>query len=277
MTKRIKPEQIAEAEKLLIVLQEEFPNTFSNDPEKIYPLKINIHRDIHARLVHHYSKKHIRRALHLYTSQLNYRHKLIVNAPRIDLEGNFCEIVTEDHIAIGEEVKQKQRRIRTQTKIAPSVEKATPAPLSLLGRPVLSLKRVSEQGAGSKENTMDNTTAYHSNAMDTPVVPGNLEVNIKIYTLPATVQTVKNGWQQFTVEADGQMVLMKIRPKIWKKMQYAAENYPAWVVSITGKIGRRIKNGFELLQPAVQIFEKKLKTDNSADDSADSGKNGVPI
>ncbi len=270
MTKKITPEQIATAEELLVVLKRKFPNTFFDNAEEIRPLKIDIHRDIHAVLAHHYSKKLIRRALHLYINQVAYRNKLMCDIQRIDLEGNICGIVTEEHVNIGEEAKRRQERHQIQSRIAvkPVQKIVMPAPVSIFGRPILSLKRTDGQNGTThietqlKENTMDNNMIEPKvSTQEIPTVPGNLEVNIKIYTLPPEVQTVKNGWQQFVVEADGQMVLMKIRPKIWKKMQQANEDYAAWVVSITGKIGRRIKNGFELLQPAVQIFEKKQKSD----------------
>lgn len=99
--------------------------------------------------------------------------------------------------------------------------------------------------------------------VQTPI-SGKLEINIKIHALPCEVQTVKNGWQEFVVEADGQLVSMRVRPRTWHKLQYAAENYDDWVASITGKMGRRIKNGFELSHPSVQIFEKKSSVSDMA-------------
>lgn len=269
MTKKITPNQIIEAEQLLTVLKEKFPNTFFSDPVDIRPLKINIHRDIHAHVINDYSKKQVCRALHLYINQADYRNKLIIDAQRIDLNGNVCGTVTEEHITIGEEVKQRQQRRQARLQAEQTKQEKTAtssqSTMSLLGRPILSLKRANGQNGvvhnetHTKENTMDHTTEQKPHSTYTPSVSGSLEVNIKIHSLPTDIQTVKNGWLQFMMEADGQIVLIKVRPKIWKKMQHASENYEAWVASITGKIGRRIKNGFELLQPAVQIFEKKAR------------------
>jgi hypothetical protein len=84
---------------------------------------------------------------------------------------------------------------------------------------------------------------------------GKLEVNIKISELPNWVETVKHGWQQLYINADGQVVQMTVRPKTWQKLLKANKEYPLWVASITGKMGHRIKNGFKLLEPAVQIHE----------------------
>ncbi len=88
---------------------------------------------------------------------------------------------------------------------------------------------------------------------------GKLEVNIKISELPNWVETVKHGWQQLYINADGQVVQMTVRPKTWQKLLKASKEYPLWVASITGKMGHRIKNGFELLEPAVQIHEWEPK------------------
>ncbi len=90
-----------------------------------------------------------------------------------------------------------------------------------------------------------------------PKTKGKLEVNIKISQLPTQVQTIKRGWQRFYVNVEGRIVQMKVRPKTWNKLLKANEEYSMWVASITGKMGHRIKDGFELLEPAIQVYEKK--------------------
>ena len=92
-----------------------------------------------------------------------------------------------------------------------------------------------------------------------PKTVGKLEVNIKISELPNWVETIKHGWQQIYINADGQVVQMTVRPKTWQKLLKANEEYPLWIASITGKMGHRIKNGFKLLEPAIQIHERIQK------------------
>ncbi|MBW4505525.1 MAG: fertility inhibition FinO-like protein [Scytonematopsis contorta HA4267-MV1] len=81
---------------------------------------------------------------------------------------------------------------------------------------------------------------------------------IKISELPQ-VKTVENGWQQFELECDSRIVSVTLKPKVWKKLTDAQANYPMWVASVTGKIGQATSNGFELVEPNVQTFEKKSK------------------
>lgn len=92
----------------------------------------------------------------------------------------------------------------------------------------------------------------------TPKTKGKLEINIKINQLPAQFHTIKRGWQRFYINVEGQIVQIKVRPRTWNKLLKANEEYPTWVASITGKMGHRIKNGFELLEPSIQIYERKV-------------------
>ena len=67
------------------------------------------------------------------------------------------------------------------------------------------------------------------------------------------------AWMQFEVDCDGRIVTVTLKPKIWKKLTDASQAYPQWVASISGKMGDASKDGFTLLEPNVQTFEKKPK------------------
>jgi hypothetical protein len=90
-------------------------------------------------------------------------------------------------------------------------------------------------------------------------VPGKLELTIKINEFPADVQTVENGWKEFELDCDGQIVSVKVKPKVFKKLEQAQENYPMWVAAIAGKMGLPTENGFVLNEPNIQVFERKPK------------------
>lgn len=94
---------------------------------------------------------------------------------------------------------------------------------------------------------------------------GKLEVSIKINVLPHNAQIVKNNWREFMIYADGQVVKMRVRPRVWYKMEKAANEYSSWVASITGKMGQRIKDGFILLDPKVQVYEIKINSSVQSD------------
>jgi hypothetical protein len=90
------------------------------------------------------------------------------------------------------------------------------------------------------------------------MIKGRLEATLKINEFPAYAETVKDGWKRIQIDCDGRVVSMQMRPKAYKKLEDAT-NWPEWVAVITGKIGPITKEGFELLEPNVQTFEKKPK------------------
>jgi len=55
-----------------------------------------------------------------------------------------------------------------------------------------------------------------------------LEVTIKINELPQP-KTIENSWQQFDLDCDGRIILVTVKPKIYKKLTDAASNYLQWV------------------------------------------------
>ncbi|MBD2512746.1 fertility inhibition FinO-like protein [Nostoc muscorum FACHB-395] len=85
-----------------------------------------------------------------------------------------------------------------------------------------------------------------------------LEVTIKINELPEA-KTAENNWQEFDIDCDGRIINITVKPKIWKKLTYAASNYPQWVAAIAGKLGQQTEHRFMLKEPSIQVFERKPK------------------
>jgi len=94
---------------------------------------------------------------------------------------------------------------------------------------------------------------------DTMPTPGKLEVTLKINEFPADAKIVNNGWKQFEIDTGGQIVTVTIKPKAFKKLEQAKENYPQWVAAISGQMGEKTETGFVLKEPNIQVFERKPK------------------
>jgi hypothetical protein len=90
-------------------------------------------------------------------------------------------------------------------------------------------------------------------------VSGKLEISIKINTLPPDVTTNKNGWKLFKVDCGGRIVEIALRPRMWTKLEEASKQYPQWVAAITGLMGPSQGQNFALLEPALQVFERKAR------------------
>lgn len=91
-----------------------------------------------------------------------------------------------------------------------------------------------------------------------PTIDGRLELTIKINQLPQPIN-VENGWFQFAIDCDGTTFTITVKPKVWKKLMDANEQYPMWVAAIAGKLGKPTDGGFVLDQPNIQVFERKPK------------------
>ena len=89
--------------------------------------------------------------------------------------------------------------------------------------------------------------------------PGKLEVTIKINTLPTEVTTNKHGWKEFKLDCGGRLVHVSLRPRMWTKIEEASKQWPLWLATVSGQMGQSVGSGFVLVEPAVQVFERKAK------------------
>jgi hypothetical protein len=86
---------------------------------------------------------------------------------------------------------------------------------------------------------------------------GKLEVTIKINQLPTEVTENKHGWKEFKLDCGGRTVSVSLRPRMWNKLVEANTSWPLWVAAITGQMGQSHGQGFALVEPALQVFERK--------------------
>jgi ProP effector len=220
---------------MLEILLDKFPQTFFREAENIKPVQKYIHKKIRRALDNKYSKEEISTALALYTQTPAYCQKLTEGGQRIDLNGNFCGDISPQHI---EDAKARicgEKPMRSMKKKKPKLPPSPPLQPPQLDH----------------------------------LVAGKMELCVKINELPGHPRTVKNGWQEFFIDTQPYLVKMIIRPKTWNKLQQASHEYPLWIANIKGKLGVRYKGGFELDQPAVQIFEKKAKESKRATSPSD--------
>lgn len=91
-----------------------------------------------------------------------------------------------------------------------------------------------------------------------------IELIIKINEFPANVRTLENGLKQFDIDTGAQIVTIAVKPKMFKKLEQAQENYPMWVGAIAGQMGEKTERGFVLNEPNIQTFEKKTKEPKEA-------------
>ncbi len=57
-------------------------------------------------------------------------------------------------------------------------------------------------------------------------------ITIKLNELPSDVRTLENNWKEFDLDCEGQLVRVKVKPKVYHKLEQAQANYPQWVAAI---------------------------------------------
>jgi ProP effector len=97
--------KLKNSKEVIAYLAEQFPASFSVQGEA-KPLKIGIFQDLAERLKDDecVSNTLIRSALRQYTSSWRYLHSIKPDAARVDLDGNTCAVIEQEHI---DHAKQK--------------------------------------------------------------------------------------------------------------------------------------------------------------------------
>ncbi|WP_017347190.1 RNA chaperone ProQ [Pantoea sp. A4] len=111
------------SKEVIAFLAERFPQCFSAEGEA-RPLKIGIFQDLVERVQGEMSlsKTQLRSALRLYTSSWRYLYGVKAGAIRVDLDGNACGVLDEQHVEHArkqlEEAKARVQAQRDQQKAA---------------------------------------------------------------------------------------------------------------------------------------------------------------
>ena len=197
-----------------------------------FPLCFNWERpqplkiDIHKDLVRAgHDREAVRRALGRYCKADRYRKTLQAGAPRIDLQGQPAGVVTEQEAAHALMALTPRVACATATRTA-LPPNDTPLP---------------------KE----------------PLVPGRLELTVKFSELPQPLP-VQDGLKIGVQTGEG-IVTAILPPKVWRKLEQAAKDYPQWVAALSGALERFADGEIALKHPALQVFEKKVRPEVAAE------------
>lgn len=106
------------SKEVIAYLAKQFPQCFVAEGEA-KPLKIGIFQDLVKRLEGDpcVSKTQLRSALRLYTTSWRYLYGIKVGAERVDLDGNSCGVLEQEHVDFArEQLEQAKQRIKAQKK-----------------------------------------------------------------------------------------------------------------------------------------------------------------
>jgi ProP effector len=106
------------SKEVIAFLAKQFPLCFIAEGEA-KPLKIGIFQDLVKRLESEtcVSKTQLRSALRLYTTSWRYLYGIKVGAERVDLDGNSCGVLEQEHVDFArEQLEQAKLRVKAQKK-----------------------------------------------------------------------------------------------------------------------------------------------------------------
>jgi hypothetical protein len=98
-------------------------------------------------------------------------------------------------------------------------------------------------------------TAKEIRAMATPA---KIQVTCKLNEVPKHRELTDKRVEFFLKDGESDRIFtIRMKPKIFKKL--TEHGFTDWVAAITGEIGPATETGFELVNAAIQVFEKKAR------------------
>ena len=90
--------------------------------------------------------------------------------------------------------------------------------------------------------------------------PAKISLTCKLNQVPSHRERSDKRIEFYLKDGESERIFtVQMKPKMFKKM--SDHGFAVWVAAITGEIGAATETGFELINPAVQVFEKKAKSD----------------
>ncbi|PQJ89163.1 MULTISPECIES: RNA chaperone ProQ [Aliivibrio] len=198
-------EKLANSKEVIAYIAERFPKCFILEGEA-KPLKIGIFQDLSERLSDDpkVSKTQLRAGLRQYTSSWRYLHGVKPGASRVDLDGNPCGELEEEHIEhakatleeskakVAARRKEQAKKVREEAKAKKTARAATPP------------KRRPQPAATKKVEQPVETRALNA---DEITVGNNVSVNMGKGNMPATIVEINKDDVRIRLSNGLQMVV----------------------------------------------------------------------
>ena len=92
--------------------------------------------------------------------------------------------------------------------------------------------------------------------------PAKISLTCKLNQIPAHRELPDKQIEFFLNDGSDRIFTVRMKPKMFKK--FTDHAFARWVAAISGDLGQNTETGFELLNAAVQIFQKKAPADAQA-------------
>jgi hypothetical protein len=86
------------------------------------------------------------------------------------------------------------------------------------------------------------------------------EVTIKFSgELPTATPAENKKVEIELTDQNGIVFTAQVNAKSWRKAETNANEFADWAGAVSGKLGQKTPNGFEVIDAGIQLFEKKAK------------------
>jgi hypothetical protein len=85
------------------------------------------------------------------------------------------------------------------------------------------------------------------------------EITLKFNELPETKPSANKKVEITLIDLNGVTFTTLINAKSWRKAEADAAAFSEWGGAVSGKLGQRTADGFDVVEAGVRIFEKKPK------------------
>ena len=97
--------------------------------------------------------------------------------------------------------------------------------------------------------------------------PAKISLTCKLNQVPSHRELSDKRIEFYLKDGESDRIFtVQMKPKMFKKL--SDHGFADWVAAITGEIGAATETGFELINAAVQVFEKKTKSESESGSGA---------
>lgn len=183
-------EKLTNSKEVIAYIAERFPKCFSVEGEA-KPLKIGIFQDLAERLSDDpkVSKTLLRTALRQYTSSWRYLHGAKAGASRVDLDGNACGELEQEHIDHAQKaLEESKAKVRARRK-EQAVAKAAAAKEGEAKAKKNRTNSAKPKNTKQKTTKLDKKPVETTRALNADEVKVGKDVNVNMGTgnMPATI------------------------------------------------------------------------------------------
>jgi hypothetical protein len=88
--------------------------------------------------------------------------------------------------------------------------------------------------------------------------------------LPAATPAENKKVEVSLTDQNGIVFTALINAKSWRKAETNTNEFADWAGAVSGKLGQRTENGFEVVDAGIQIFQKKPKESKPEEGAAEA-------